>query len=191
MHYKEIKSRVAKICLSDQLTSFSWRSIPICLVRNNSLFIKSSNLTKFQFSIQFKSIHFFFVPMKISWHFIWSIIHLWEDFVPTLMHTNLCWLLEISKIHFKKPCIIKRENNFHRLTWFYIMKTSTTPNSDVYLFWYKVFSSSSSTSISAVANKTKLCGHRSLKIGQQQKIRGKLKLKTVLRIFCRLFFISS
>ena len=164
MHYKEIKSRVAKICLSDQLTSFSWRSIPICLVRNNSLFIKSSNLTKFQFSIQF----FFSGHMKISWHFIWSITHLWEYFVPTLMHTNLCWLLEISKIHFKKPCIIKRENNFHRLTWFYIMKTSTTPNSDVYLFWYKVFSSSSS--ISAVANKTKLCGHRSLKIGNNKRL---------------------
>ena len=151
--------------------------------------IKFDKISVFN-SIQFKSIHFFFVPMKLSWHFIWSIIHLWEDFVPTLMHTNLCWLLEISKIHFKKPCIIKRENNFHRLTWFYIMKTSTTPNSDVYLFWYKVFSSS--TSISAVANKTKLCGHRSLKIGQQQKIRGKLKLKTVHTTnILPTFFISS
>ena len=131
------------------------------------------------------SICFCFIPIKISWASIWGIIHLWEDFIPTIIYTTVCWLLVISKIHFKKPCSMKRENNFLRLTWFYIMKTSTTPNSDVYLFWYKVFSSSSS--ISAVANKTKLCGHRSLKIGQQQKIRGKLKLKTVLRIFCRLF----
>ena len=120
-----------------------------------------------QFPIQKSNFLFCFVPKKISWAFIWGIIHLWEDFIPTIMHTTVCWLLVISKI----PCSMKRENNFLRLTWFYIMKTSTTPNSDVYLFWCKVFSSSSS--ISAVANKTKLCGHRSLKIGQQQKIRGK------------------
>ena len=59
----------------------------------------------------------------------------------------------ISKIHLKKTCSMKRENNFLKLTWFYIMKTSTSPNSDVYLFWYKVFSSSSS--ISAVQWPTK------------------------------------
>ena len=66
------------------------------------------------------------------------------------MHTT-CML--ISKIHLKKTCSMKRENNFLKLTWFYIMKTSTSPNSDVYLFWYKVFSSSSS--ISAVQWPTK------------------------------------
>ena len=128
IYYKEIKSRVAKICPSDQLTSFSWRSIPICLVKNNSLFTKSSNLTNFQF----ENLKFVFVSSP------WKSTGLSYEvsFIPTIMHTTVCWLLVISKIHFKKPCSMKRENNFLRLTWFYIMKTSTTPNSDVYLFWY-------------------------------------------------------
>ena len=132
---------------SDQLTSFSWRSINSYMFGQKQLSIhKVIKFDNFQFSTQKFKICFCFFPMKISWAFIWGIIHPWEDFIPTIMHTTICWILVISKIHFKKPCSMKRENNFLRLTWFYIMKTSTTPNSDVYLFWYKVFFSSSSIS---------------------------------------------